>query len=166
MSYKTDIVDWIHTFVSRSNPLLNNQAPCPYAAQALREKRVDIRIGNTPESDALPLTQKDFVQLDVIVFVYNPTMFDAQDFSDRVQLLNTALRDRDLLVLDDHPENEEIVNTVKMNQGEYALMFAQSLSRLEDAARKLAKRGYYDTWPEEYLTDLFAGREDPRSSEN
>ena len=162
MSYKTDIVDWINQFVSRSNPNLNNQAPCPYASQALRDNRVDIRIGNVPERDAASLTKQAFDQLDVIIFVYNPLLFDAEDFSARIQLINRQLRDQDLLVLDDHPENEEIVNTVKMNQGKYALMFAQSLSRLDDAAQKLARKGYYDNWPEEYLTDLFQGRKDPR----
>lgn len=164
MSYKNDIHSWIKNFVGKSNPDLNGFAPCPYATQALKENRVDVVIGSTPERDALALKKQDFEDLDVRVFVYNHTMFDADDFSDRIQLINRQLQSQDLLVLDDHPGNPEVVNNVVMNQGEYALMFAQSLSRLEDAARKLAKRGYYDTWPEEYLKDLFAGREDPRSS--
>lgn len=166
MTVKQDIHDWIQNFLGKRNPNLNNWAPCPYARQALREKRVDIRIGTIPERDAKSLASADFTDFDVVLFVYNPTMFDADDFSARIQLLNRQLSAQDMLALDDHPDNKETVNDVTFNNGQYALMFTQSLSKLNSAAQILAAKGYYDTWPEEYLTDLFAGRVDPRSSEN
>jgi hypothetical protein len=49
-----------------------------------------------------------------------------------------------------------------MNQGTYALALVQSLSDLNTKAIAMAKRGFYDTWPEEYLQPLFAHRQDPR----
>ena len=163
MTVRQDIHDWIHAFVGKKNPNLNNWAPCPYARQALREKRVDIRIGTIPERDAKSLASADFLDFDVVLFAYNPTMFDAEDFSARIQLINRQLHDQDILALDDHPDNKETVNGVTFNNGQYALMFTQSLSRLDSAARTLAAKGYYTAWPEEYLMDLFQGRKDPRA---
>ncbi len=162
LEHEQSIHNWIRDFVSKSNPQLNGHSPCPYAAQALKEKRVDILLGSTPERDGLLLTSKDFEHLDVKVFCYNASMFDAVDFSERIYLINQAVADKDVLVLDDHPNTLEVVNGVKMNHGTYALMFAQSLSRLDKAAEMLARRGYYKNWPEEYLKDLFQGRKDPR----
>ena len=68
----------------------------------------------------------------------------------------------DLLALEDHPADPEIVNGVSMNQGTYALALVQSLSDLNTKARQMARKGFYETWPEEYLQDLFDNREDPR----
>jgi hypothetical protein len=69
---------------------------------------------------------------------------------------------RDLLALEDHPGDLEIVNGVSMNQGTYALAMIQSLSDLNQKARAMASKDFYTTWPEEYLTGLFEHRQDPR----
>jgi hypothetical protein len=66
------------------------------------------------------------------------------------------------LALEDHPGDPEIVNGVSMNQGTYALALVQSLSDLDQKARAMASRGFYATWPEDYLTGLFEHRQDPR----
>jgi hypothetical protein len=66
------------------------------------------------------------------------------------------------LALEDHPGDPEIVNGVSMNQGTYALALVQSLSDLNQKARAIAAKGFYDTWPEKYLQDLFQHRTDPR----
>ena len=86
LEHEQSIHNWIRDFVSKSNPQLNGHSPCPYAAQALKEKRVDILLGSTPERDGLLLTSNDFEHLDVKVFCYNASMFDAVDFSERIYL--------------------------------------------------------------------------------
>ena len=70
----------------------------------------------------------------------------------------------DLLALEDHPDDPEIVNGIAMNQGTYALALVQSLSDLNEKARLVAKAGFYNTWPEEYLQVLFKHRIDPRTT--
>ena len=67
-----------------------------------------------------------------------------------------------MLALEDHPEDPEIANGVAMNQGTYALALVQSLSDLDNKAKHMAAKGFYDTWPEEYLKSLFKHRKDPR----
>jgi hypothetical protein len=49
-----------------------------------------------------------------------------------------------------------------MNQGTYALALVQSLSDLDQKARAMAGKGFYHTWPEDYLQGLFEHRQDPR----
>jgi hypothetical protein len=50
-----------------------------------------------------------------------------------------------------------------MNQGTYALALVQSLSDLDTKAKIMARKGFYDTWPEDYLVSLFQHRKDPRT---
>jgi hypothetical protein len=64
--------------------------------------------------------------------------------------------------LEDHPHDPEIVNGISMNQGKYAMAMCQSLSDLNAKAKLMASKGFYDSWPEEYLIALFQHRQDPR----
>jgi hypothetical protein len=73
-----------------------------------------------------------------------------------------VLLPRDMLALEDHPDDAEMVNGVCMNQGTYALALVQSLSDLNTKAKLMASKGFYHTWPEEYLQQLFQHRKDPR----
>jgi hypothetical protein len=50
-----------------------------------------------------------------------------------------------------------------MNQGTYALALVQSLSDLNNKAKIMAAKGFYDSWPEDYLQALFQHRKDPRT---
>jgi hypothetical protein len=67
-----------------------------------------------------------------------------------------------MFALADHPADVETVNGVVMNQGTYAICFLQNLDKLNSHAVMLAEKGFYNGWPEEYLTLLFSGRQDPR----
>jgi hypothetical protein len=157
-----DIVNWIVNFVERPHPLLNGWAPCPYARRARVDNQLDIRPGMiNPISDcAFQLMGT----LDVIAYVYDPDRFSAVEFNQMVDNVNAwHLRGRGMFALADHPGDVETVNGVVMNQGQYAICFLQDLDKLNAHARMLADRGFYDSWPEEYLSVLFAGRKDPRS---
>ena len=48
-----------------------------------------------------------------------------------------------------------------MNQGTYALALVQSLSDLDAKTKQIAAKGFYDSWPKEYLKLLFKHRQDP-----
>jgi hypothetical protein len=99
----------------------------------------------------------------VLILAYDPHEFSYTQFSSDLTAANKeALLPRDLLALEDHPGDPEIVNGIAMNQGTYALALVQSLSDLNQKAQLMAGKGFYDTWPEEYLTALFQHRQDPR----
>jgi len=99
----------------------------------------------------------------VVIFVYDPVQWPYKQFSFSLQAANeNYLLKQDLLALEDHPADPEIVNGVSMNQGTYAMAMCQSVTDLNSRARHMATKGFYNSWPEEYLQALFQHREDPR----
>ena len=156
-----DIMTWLTQFVEQPHPALAGWPPCPYARRVRMENLFQIRSGTEPYWD---LMHVDLGNLDVLAFVYDPRDFAALEFEDLVQRANQGfLLSRDLIALPDHPDAPEIVNDVVMNQGQWAIVFVQALTKLNAHAKTLADRSYYDGWPEEYLAVLFEGRQDPRS---
>lgn len=159
---RQEVTEWIVGFVEKPSPLLNGWPPCPYARQARLQNLVELRPGiQDPYADAELAEMGD---LDVIGYIYDPTQFDPVKFNGLVDQANQDwLLARDMIALADHPGDPEIVNGVCMNQGTWAIMFLQSLSKLNHHARLIARQGFYDQWPEEYLKVLFHNREDPRT---
>ena len=156
-----DIINWITDFVEQPHPALNGWPPCPHARRARTEGQLDIRPGATdPYTD---LRSVEMGHWEVIVLIYDPREFPAAEFEQQIESVNTAfLVPKNMIALADHPDSPEIVNGVSMNQGQWAIVFVQNLSKLEAVARNLADRGYYHNWPEEYLQQLFEHRRDPR----
>jgi hypothetical protein len=99
----------------------------------------------------------------VVIIVYDPAVHDYEDFSSALDIANREfLLPNNLLALEDHPADPEIVNGVSMNHGTYALALVQNLGDLNEKAQLVARKGFYNSWPEEYLTALFKHRKDPR----
>jgi hypothetical protein len=160
---KQDIEKWMVDFVEVPHPALGGWAPCPYARKARLDKDYTVRLGVNPYFDLINVARDGLGGKSVLILVYDPSEFSHTQFASDLDAANKeALLPNDLLALEDHPEDPEIVNNVKMNQGTYALALIQSLSDLNQKAELMARKGFYDTWPEEYLTTLFQHRKDPR----
>lgn len=160
---KHDIEQWIENFVEVPHPSLGGWAPCPYARKARLDNDYDIRLGLAPIHDLVQTSKKGLGGKSVVIFVYEPRDTSFKELSYAVSLCNKEfLLPNDLLALEDHPDDPEIVNGVTMNQGTYALALVQNLVDLNEKSKLVARKGFYDTWPEEYLTSLFQHREDPR----
>lgn len=159
---KKDISSWMTNFVEVPNPSLGGWAPCPYAQQARLNDVFDIRKGGAdPYTD---LRRTDMGHWQVIAYVYDPDKFSAAEFDQQIREVNLGfLLPKEMIGLADHPASVETVRGVVMNQGTWAIAFVQPLKALDHFARLLAKQGYYNGWSEDYLQDLFEGREDPRS---
>lgn len=158
-----DIERWIANFVEVPHPALGGWAPCPYARKARLDRDFEVRIGVNPYFDLKVVAQTGITK-SVVIFAYESTAHTAEQFHTQLESANREfLLAKDLLVLEDHPDLPELVNGVSMNQGTYALALVQSLSDLNQKARLMANKGFYDTWPAEYLTELFQHRQDPRS---
>jgi hypothetical protein len=113
--------------------------------------------------DLIRISKEGLGGKSVVIIVYNPVIHLYKDFSFALDTANKEfLLPNNLLALEDHPADPEIVNGVSMNQGTYALALVQSLSDLNQKAELVARKGFYNTWPEEYLTALFQHRTDPR----
>lgn len=160
---KQDIEKWIVNFVEVPHPALGGWPPCPYARSARVKQSFDVRIGRDPYFDLKNLSRWGLGQWEVVVLVYDPKEWTHEQLSVSIDHANCEfLLHRDMLCLEDHPDDVEIVNGVCMNQGTYALALVQSLSDLNTKAKLMAAKGFYDTWPRDYLQALFQHREDPR----
>ena len=62
--------------------------------------------------------------------------------------------EQDFVVLEDHPDEEENINGVIMNNGKYPIVLMQRLSKIQMFSGILKKRGYYDVWSKENLDDV------------
>jgi hypothetical protein len=160
---QADIESWIVNFVEVPHPALGGWAPCPYARKARLDRDFEVRLGLSPLHDLIKISKHGLGGKSVVVIAYNPKHVTHESFSKDLETANKEfLLPNNLLVLEDHPADPEIVNGVSMNQGTYALALVQSLSDLNDKAKIMAANGFYDTWPDDYLTALFWHRQDPR----
>jgi hypothetical protein len=160
---KQDIEQWIVNFVEVPHPALGGFPPCPYARSARLKNSYDVFIGSDPYYDLKNRARHGMGNKEVVVYVYDPAEWPHDLFAASLDHANKDfLLAADLLALEDHPSDVEIVNGVCMNQGTYALALVQSLSDLNIKAKIMARKGFYDTWPEDYLTSLFQHRKDPR----
>ena len=161
---KADIERWIVDFVEVPHPGLGGWAPCPYARKARLDCDYDIRLGLAPIHDLIKISKTGLGGKSVVIIAYDANETSFKELSYAVDLCNREfLVPNDLLALGDHLADPEVVNGVVMNLGTYALALVQGLRDLNAKARAIAQKGFYTTWPDEYLTAVFQHREDPRS---
>jgi len=160
---KHNIEKWIVDFVEVPHPALGGWAPCPYARKARLDQDFEVKLGLAPIHDLVQISKKCLGGKSVVIIAYDPAEYSYEEFSRALDIANREfLLPNNLLALEDHPADPEIVNGVVMNNGTYALALVQSLSDLNEKAQLVARKGFYATWPEEYLTPLFKHRQDPR----
>jgi hypothetical protein len=158
-----DILAWSENFVEVPHPALGGWPPCPFARSARLNRTIQVLTGADPYFDLRNRARWGMGQYEVIVHAYDPTDWPYERFHTAIESANTEfLLSKDMLALEDHPEDVEDVNGAIMNQGTYALILVQSLSKLNQAAKQMGSKGFYHAWPETYLTGLFNHRVDPR----
>ena len=160
---KQDIESWIENFVEVPHPGLGGFPPCPFARAARLKRTYGVFLGSDPLYDLKNRARYGMGDLEVAIYAYDPAEWPRDLFANSIEIANKeTLIPRDLIAMEDHPSDPEIVNGVAMNQGTYALALIQSLSDLNVKAKQMASRGFYHGWPEEYLQGLFNHRQDPR----
>jgi hypothetical protein len=161
---RKDILHWLENFVEKPHPALGGWAPCPYARRARLDNDFEIRLGLAPIHDLIKISKHGLDGKSVIIIVYEADQISYESFSNDIEIVNREfLLPNNLLALEDHPDDVEMVNGVCMNQGTYALALVQSLDDLNVKAQQMANKGFYNTWPEAYLKPLFKHRKDPRT---
>jgi hypothetical protein len=158
-----DIERWIANFVEVPHSALGGWAPCPYARKARLDRDFEVRLGRNPSEDLIAISYGTLSK-SVVIFVYDPLVHPYKEFHQEIEYANqNYLISKDLIALEDHPDSPEIVNGLSMNQGTYALILVQNLTDLDHKAELMARKGFYESWPEEYLQELFNHRKDPRT---
>jgi len=161
---RESVENWLENFIEVPHPALGGFPPCPYARQARLKNQVDYRLGGDPYLDLLMLSKKGMETWEVVVYIYDPNLWSADEFNEHIDEANAGpMKSAGLVSLSDHPDHTETQNGVCFNHGTYALSIAALTKNLDDASANLYKKGYYSGWDPEYLDDLFLHRQDPRT---
>ena len=156
-SIKLKLNQWLVDFVEKPNTLLNNWSPCPYARQARISNKINVVFDSPLE---IANYTHELEHYDVVVLCFDHNKYSAGQIELFSQHINSILLHKDYVVLEDHPDAEEIVSGVRMNFGECGLMVLQQLSKLNTAADTLNEKGYYHTWSKESYNDIVRWRND------
>ena len=167
----SELVDWSATVLEKASPHFNNLPPCPYAKQAWVDGRVAVLFKYETNKQTLYSTVSQFDDnFDVAIIVDFKYDKDADLFHTYLDEMNDVISDgmfidRDIWVMGFHPDDEESdfvqdVNFEPHVDAEYAMIFVQRLSKLQEAADKLDKNGYYDTYNGQYnAREIFEKRQ-------
>ena len=147
-----ELTSWMVNFVEKPNPLLGDWAPCPYARQARIGNLIEIVFSDPTElndavEQALPLLENK----DVVIICFDHNQIESSAVEQLVEVINQKLMPHNYVVLEDHPDRIESLNTVSMNFDKCGLLLVQKLSKLNAASEQLKQKGYYDNWPAESL---------------
>ena len=160
------IKKWISDFVTRPNPVFGDLPPCPYAQKAIIDGKVEfVELNATADWTTIYqlIWNTDFDEKDVLCVIVDPLQFTAQETVSIADVLNERFMPRDIVVLEDHPDIDERVKGVKLNNGHYTLFLAQRLSKLNKFAKMLESGPYYQNWSRSYLESV-KGFRDPEGS--
>ena len=160
------IQTWISDFVTKPNPIFGNLPPCPFAQKAIIDGKVEfVELNATADWTTIYqlIWNTDFDEKDVLCVIVDPRQFTAQETVSMAEALNERFMPRDVVVLEDHPDIDERVKGVKLNNGHYTLFLAQRLSKLNKFSRMLEAGPYYKNWSRSYLESV-KGFRDPEGS--
>jgi hypothetical protein len=148
--------EWILNDLSAPIAILNNFSKCPYAKTAYLENKVKFyEITDTNEIHTIVADWNEPLDVSVIKL---PDSVDKDSIVDLVDNLNDLYMSKDFVFLDDHVDNEERMHDVVFNNGKYNVLFLQQKSKLDSAAKKLEKLGYYKNWTKEYYDEVVSWR--------
>ena len=166
-----EITQWSTDVLSEPSSHFNGLPPCPYARQAWLDDKVAIIFKYERNNQSLYNTLGQFDDnFDLAIIVDLSGHMKSDVFHEYLDDLNTVISngmfiDRDLWVMGFHPDDDpsdfvEDVSFTPTIDVEYSMIFVQRLSKLQEAADKLDKKGYYDTYDGEYnAKEIYARRE-------
>ncbi len=156
------IKHWINSFITKPNPVFGNLPPCPFARKAMIEDKVTfVELPGTADWRTVYqlIWNFDFDSKDVLCLIAEPEHFSATQAVGIAREMNERFMQRDIVILEDHPDIEEKVKHVQLNNGHYTLFLAQSLSKLNHFSKVLEAGPYYKNWSKSYLESVKGFRE-------
>lgn len=155
---REEIEKWVNDFVSVHNDELN-KIPCPFAKQAVLKNTIKYISTDRIGEQLTNILDNWNDKYEVVVLYTDILCYTSSEVSNIVNRFNEIAMKHDIVALEDHPMDEEILNGVKMNFGGAILILVQRLSKLNKASAILKRQGYYDDWPEENYNDVVKWRE-------
>ena len=147
---------WIKNTLSKPNPIFNNMSACPYAKKAWLDNKVEIRsfVSWVDAYTELLVRTFDFDKFDVVIFAFPHNTIVPAQLTDIIVNLQKMWKNKDIAILEDHPDEIEQVKDFNLNFGECCLLLIQSRSKLQEARAYLESKDYYKNWDPEYKQDV------------
>ena len=170
---KKEIRRWSKEQLEPPNPDFNNIPACPYAKKAWKDKKVKLAFKTELyDNEIIYKYLNDWDNdIDLVILVDTNFVEETEDFHDNLDFINENISDhcfkeRDFWVMGFHPyddANELIDDGTFEGESdlEYAIVFIQRLSKLEEASEKLINQGYYKTYFDTYdVQEMYAVRKE------
>tara|TARA_B100000902_G_scaffold93213_1_gene96391 strand:+ start:2366 stop:2863 length:498 start_codon:yes stop_codon:yes gene_type:complete len=160
-SFESSIDDWIKNFLSKPSTIFNNLPPCPYAKKAWLDKSVlthwlddtfEIKLWISAEIENY--TYHWPKGKEVVVLGFDPSRVTPEELSKIIDNTKPMLDERGFIALEDHPDDPEVVEGIKLNHGTYGLVLIQEKEKLNTARAWLEKKNYYKNWTKEYKKEV------------
>ena len=152
-----EVIKWVKEFVEVPHPVFADMPPCPYAKQARLDGKVEFKEVTDMEPDSnlwVYIDRFDFKKKDVLVLIMHPRRWKPQYTRKVAGQLNETFKNKDIVVLEDHPQLVEKVKDVVLNHGKYILLFVQNKTKLHNAEKQLRKTDYYKNWSTKYEEEV------------
>ena len=156
-----EVRGWSSHALETPHPFFNNLPACPYAKKAWADDRVGFVFSYSDEKQGLYTTLSQFDDtFDLVCYVELFYEQDPETYHEYLDGINDAVSmgifiQKDLWVMGFHPDQEpnELVDDGSFEPEtveEYAMIFVQRLSKLEESADEIRKLGYYERYFDAY----------------
>jgi hypothetical protein len=156
-----NIESWINNRLNIKSKVFNGLPPCPFAKAAWLEGKVKTCYldGKFPLKTHIPAEIENHTYYwpkgcEVVVLGFNPLGILPAHLSEILDDCEPMLSKRGYTALEDHPFEREEVQSVWLNNGEYALVLIQPTDKLVEARAWLESKDYYKNWNPKYKQDV------------
>jgi hypothetical protein len=136
-----------------SNPI------CPFAAKAVKQKRVDVIALTDLKDLEMLIDEVDVTKFDVSIFYFEQYLdYSIEELENKIKYLNSIFKAQDKVILDNDPRNPFVVNGHQTTFNECYLYVVQSLSDLTQASNRLKMGDYYSYWTQAQYGEVVGWR--------
>jgi hypothetical protein len=166
-----DIKRWSKEILEVPSKELNNLPACPYAKQVWKNKTYKFDINdkfNTLKDCVNKFVNGNYNNYQIVIWTSYEYPDSQQYFEGYLEGYNEslAIAGKDIYLMGFHPDfDAEEANLAFLNreydqeeENEYAMVFVQKLSEVNQASKDLEKKGYYKNFPVEIYNSLILDR--------
>jgi hypothetical protein len=165
-----EIREWSRFALEKPNKNYNNLPSCPFAKTAWKDKRVSFAFKNTSSYYCLDTLIDCFNDNKDLIIIVDMCFDNNEKFHKHLSDVNEKIhkgiyKQKDIWLMGFHPDDDvnELIDDgtfAEIVKEEYALIFVQRLTKLQESANKLKKLGYYDKYYNEYnVEDIYEQRQ-------
>ena len=173
ITYQEDLLHWVKKVVNKPYKSINGMTVCPYAMKAWRDQKVEVfECDGKIFRKIVELTNTFLAQNEKEIFILcdkDHEKYEADDLFTFCEMLNSPSGNivNDIWLIPFHPNADKDASPIKgfddtnyepLLDYDFTMVFIQRLSQLNEASYFLEKKGYYDEWDKEDLTELHQRR--------